>query len=218
MNDAPPLPAERNKRGCWFIGCSVLLVVLLAFAGIAAFVFYKSFKALDPYLATAPLDIQTATVPDAEFAALQERIADFTRVGPGAPPTLALTAADWNALIARSPEWEPAKGRVQVLIEESEFSVKTSINLDAFPGMGGKYLNGHIFLAPAITDGSLQLPVQRIVVDDQPMSPEAQKGFGEGLRAGFEDLLGQDPLLRPVIAKATRLTVENGTVIFHSGQ
>lgn len=218
MNDAPPLPAERRKRGCWFIGCSILLVVFLVFSAIGAFVIWKSVKAIDPYLATAPLEIQTAIVPDAEFAALQERIADFTRVGPGAPQSLALTAADWNALIARSPEWEAAKGRVQVLIEESEFSVKTSINLDAFPGMSGKFLNGHIFLAPAITDGSLQLPVQRIVVDGQPMTPEAQRGFGEGLRAGFEDLLGQDPILSPVIAKATRLTVENGTAIFHSGQ
>lgn len=218
MDEAPPLPPERNKRGCWFIGCSILFVVILGFSAIAAFVIYKGVKTFDPYLATAPLAITPATVSDEEFQVLQARIAEFTRVGPGAPSELALSAADWNALIARRPEWKEARGRAEVMIEGDALSVQSSIPLDAFPGMDGKFMNGRVFLEPAIADSRLRLPVRQIDVSTKPMLPEAQKSFGTGLQGVFEDLLAEDPILKPVVAKARSVSVRDGAVVFSAGE
>ncbi len=120
----PPLPPEppraEPRRGCFFYGCLVALVLFVA-GGIAAWFLVRHgldmlVETVEEHTDTEPMPLPESTMSEAEYRQLERRLAEFgAALDAGeVPPPLVLTGDDLNALIAHEPECEPLRDRLYV--------------------------------------------------------------------------------------------------------
>ena len=105
----PPDP-ERKRRGCFFYGCIVAVVIgalILLLVGLATWATYRATSQfIEQYAEDKPAPIPVVERPEPEVKALGARIdafADALSAGKATEP-LSLTSDEINALIAAVPE------------------------------------------------------------------------------------------------------------------
>jgi hypothetical protein len=168
--------AQPKKNGCFKrfgIGC-LTVIVLLAVGSFFAYRGAKAFvvKATAEYTETAPAQLPAVEMPEAEKAALFQRVDAFAQaVRAGQPaPELSLTAREVNALIQRSPD---LAGKVYVYIEDGRIRGDTSIPLEEIAPVGilkGRWLNGSASFTVDTVAGRIVVFIDSLSVRGKPVS------------------------------------------------
>jgi hypothetical protein len=174
--NAPPLPAPRKKRGCFFYGCLTLVIVtILAAVAVfftAKYALNKLAAYIEQYTDTAPAPLPPVEVTPNDYEKLQERLTAFQEAmdgGKGAE-ALTLTAAELNALIVNHASLREWKDRLRVSLEGDQVQGQLCLPLDAFaamPGLSrlkGRYLNGSTVLKASLENGLLDVHMMSIEV------------------------------------------------------
>ncbi len=141
---AYPPPKKSSGCGCFAGGC-LSVFVAAAFGLVLLFVcgWFVFSRALNSFTSNAPTEI-TVTVPsEAEYAEANAKFEQFRdAVRRDQTTTIAFTAADLNALIARHPDFASQRGRVHVSIDGTVATVEMSVPLKTVPLMKHRWFNG----------------------------------------------------------------------------
>lgn len=220
--DLPPTPpAAPKKRGCFFYGClvSVILgVVLVAGACLLGYYGLSKFASLaEEYTDTAPMQLPKVEVNPAAYEALQKRVKEFkAALDAGRSATLTLTAEELNMLVSgdtRPSEW---KGRVWFAIKDGSLGCQLSMPLDtmsAMPGLGrlkGRYLNGAASVRATMDTGTLVVTLQSLEVRGKPLPPEVLNAMK---RENLAKNAGNDPEVAAFLDKLTSVSVQDDKIV-----
>jgi hypothetical protein len=161
---------------------------------------------IEEYTETSPMAMAAVDMPAEEYSGLERRLQDFQtglREGRRLEP-LVLTARELNALIARKPELEAWRDKLQVELEGSRVKGQMSLPLDELaklPGLSrlaGRYLNGAAVLDVSLQNGRLDVRVNALEVKGQPLPREVlsqlrQHNLAQDLEQNraLADVLGQ---------------------------
>lgn len=213
----PPDP-ERKRRGCFFYGCIVAIVIgvlVLLLVGLGTWATYRAASQfVEQYAEDKPAPIPVVERPAPEVEALGARIdafGDALSAGTATGP-LSLTSDEINALIAAVPELrgviaielvgDKVRGQLSFPVERLGFPIGI-----LFPG---KYLNGTATIDARLVDGRPFLAVLDLEAKGKPV-PESFLGAirGKNLAEGLDD----DPKIAQAIRRLESVSVKDSKLI-----
>jgi len=193
MNASPPLhspsslPEKKSGCGCCAGGCGTLFVAGLALLALLVFGGWWVYGlALDSITSFEPVTLQLEPVSDAQFAAANEKLMQVrSATASHESVTVAFTAADLNALIARHPDFEEMKGRVHVAMADSLLTLDLSVPLAAvpLPRLKHRWFNGQAIFGMAYSDGNFSFNLRSLGANGRKV-PDS---FFQGLTSAFDD-------------------------------
>jgi hypothetical protein len=153
VNGQPPPLSQpqyippRQGSGCCAKGCLTLLILgflfLACVVGSSWYLYHK--LATNNLISDTPVDLRLEQPSDAQYRAAEDAL---TRVKSAKEAnreeTVAFTAADLNALLARDPDFEDLKGHVRVDIQNSAMTINVSAPLKMLrmSSLKGRWFNG----------------------------------------------------------------------------
>ncbi len=172
---AGPVQEPERPRGCFFYGC-ITALVLLALVVVGLLVALGILRGIrNRFTDTKPVPLPTVAVTAAQLAQLRHRVAEFedsVRLHRPTPP-LTLTGDELDALLQSSPEASAFKNQIYVSIQGDKLKGQVSIPLDrggqGFPFLHGRYLNGTGTFSISLHDGVLNVHMQDLEVNGQPL-------------------------------------------------
>jgi hypothetical protein len=213
MSQPTQAPPVKKGRGCFFWGCltCIVLFLIVCVAIFAVVQFAKS--QVRAYTDSAPMKLPKVEMADAEYKELQQRVRSFTDAldAGKATNTLTLTERELNALIAKSGRNNEFADRVYVSFEGDQVKGQISIPLPDIPLIGkGRYLNGEATFRVVLTNGTLFVSPQTIIVKGKPvpdrfMQPLKQENFAKDA--------ANDPKAAEAIGKFDSIVIQDGKVI-----
>lgn len=149
--------------GCF--GCGCLAVLILGFVciggllGTGWYVYHK--LATNNIISDSPTSVTLEQPTDAQYQTAEtslDRLKTASR--ERREETVAFTAADVNALLARHPDFHDLAGHARVEIAESVMTVSLSAPLDVFWSSGKRrWFNGTVRFSGRYEDGDFQLNI-----------------------------------------------------------
>jgi len=189
ISSSPPNPVEPKKGGkgkCCFIGCFLLLLVILV-TGVGGYFFVKKKvgELTAQFTADKPVTIQEPKATPQEVSDVFTRFDSFREAlasGKATAP-LVLSDHDINLLMYHHSAFEPVSGKTEVKIVDNKLSGKVSIKLDEYsdkiPLIGGmlkgRYLNGNATVSVSLKEGQPSLFLEGLTVNGKAVPPEVIK-------------------------------------------
>ena len=135
--------------GCCAFGCLTLLIIGFLFvAGVIGTAWYVYHKlATTELISDRPAEVRLEPPTDAEFAAAESALARL-KTRTGREETVAFTATDLNALVARDRDFRDLEKKVRIDIQDSVMTTTLSAPLDSlfWDGKGRRWFNGTLRL------------------------------------------------------------------------
>ena len=210
-----------KKRGCFFYGCLTLVILVLAgalatYLGVR-YVANKVTQLVNNYTDTAPIQLDTVTLPPAQMSVLRDRVAAFGQAlqNPSTPQELVLTAEEINALIGGDPSYKAFKGQLLVQIPGDQIKGKLSLPLqDIGPlKLKGRYLNGEASLRASLVNGELDVHLDSVIVKGQPLPAAVMTELKKNnLAAEFQ----KDPKNTANLEKFDNIQIKDGKLILRT--
>ena len=219
--------AETTKRGrgCFFYGAITFVLVLI---GVMLGIYFGARKAAQAaianYTATSPADLPRLNLSPAD----QERIArelaaNAQRAAQGqGGAELALGEQELNVLLRQAPQVEKVREQIYLQPEGDKLKAQMSLPLDQFEEwnsfrkkIGGgnftnRYLNGTAFLDLSVTNGTLQMAITNLVVNNQTLPEEFTKRIRN---MNFAQSANQNPELQQALQRVKNVAVKDGRVV-----
>ncbi|MDQ6913977.1 MAG: hypothetical protein M3128_14010 [Verrucomicrobiota bacterium] len=210
MDTPPPVPAPAAPQpqvvlpppkssgcGCCAGGCLTFIFaafvgcIILAFAG-----WFLCLGAVKKFTSDNPADIKITVPADGEFNAASAKFAQLKNaLATNQRTTIAFTAGDLNALIARHPDFATRKNRMHVALADSMATLDVSVPLNAarLPWMKHRWFNGSTRLRFSYDDNDFHFDPEWIEANGHQISGSflraAASSFGHSFTAGFEESL-----------------------------
>lgn len=213
MSQPTQPPPVKKGRGCFFWGCLTCIALFLVFC-ICVFAFIQYLKSqVRAYTDTAPMKLPKVEMTDAEFKELQQRIKTFTdALNAGkATNTLALTEHEINGWLVKSGRNNELADKVYVSLQGDQVKGQISIPLPDMPLIGkGRYLNGEATFRAVLTNGTLFVAPQTIIVKGKPVPDTVMKTLRQ---ENFAKDATNDPKAAEAIGKFDSIIIQDGRVI-----
>ena len=129
------------------MGCLAILIAgFLLMAGVIGTAWYVYHKlATTDLISDRPADVRLEPPTDAELRAAENTLARV-KTPTGREETVAFTATDLNALLARDPDFRELENRARIDIQNSVMTLTLSAPLDSvfWDGRGRRWFNGTV--------------------------------------------------------------------------
>lgn len=211
--------AEKKRRGCFFYGCIISIILgLFLFVGIPLALYfgfnYAVKTVVNNYADEQPMDLPIIEMPQAEVNSLRQKVDLFRQaISDNTPtPALELSSDELNALIFHDPQLAKLKGKAFVDFEGNKIKGQISIPLsDLNLGSGDSlYLNGTGIFEVSIQNGTLSAKMDSLEIKGHPL-PAKFSGWFQGKNL-FENAQ-IDPEAQKFINRISRLEVHDGKLI-----
>ena len=208
--------APAKKRGCWFYGCVTLAIVGVISLVVGIFVVRWALalpeKLVNDFTDSAPVPIESVTLPPPERTTLEERLTAFQAAldGRGGAPEIILTARELNALIAENID---LKGKLFVLIEDDRIKGRVSVPLKEDIGpfkVKGRYLNATASFKVSLSGGTLVVLLDDAEVNGRTLPALARN---ELRKTNLAEDAQRDPANAEKIARFESLRIAGGNII-----
>jgi hypothetical protein len=221
----PPVPprgtAPKQPKGCLFYGCLGLCV--LALAGLVMLYFGYQFvrsstnKIIAQYTDTNAVDLGHVELPPEDLKALQQRISQFSQAleSKTNAQELTLSAEEINGLIAAEGQGQTFRDRLFVHIQNNRLQGDVSIPLQDFGPLKlkGRFLNGAATFKVNMVNGNLDVRLDELRVNDQPLPSLLQAEFQNKNLA--EEMMN-DPKLRSFLNQLESVKIKDGRIIIRN--
>lgn len=216
----PAAPPRPRRLGCWFYGCTTLLVlVVVGVVGVilAVRALAKNFR--DNYTSTQPLKMERVELPPAEWTNLQQRIQAFSKaLDQGESHELVLSERELNAFIDTDPKFKEVADRIQATIQGEQIGGQVSFPLPnvsffKWTGLGGRYVNGHATFEVDLDNGELEVMLREMTVNNKPIPKEFAQEFQ---KKNLAQDMQQDADTQAAIKKYDSIKVTNSTLVLKS--
>ena len=229
MNPPPIAPIETTppkRRGCFFYGCIVSLVLAFVIGTVfvltMAYIIKRANAMVADYTDTQPATLPHDSMPASELKDLKDRLAVFGQAldaHSNVPPFI-LTGHDINGLMndafstAQAP-MDKFKNHLYVAVEDNRIKGQVSMAADKivhvpFIHTEGRYLNGAVAFKVVLTNQQLSVSIDQIEVKGKPL-PEQ---FMSGLRqANFAQNAQNDPSNSAAIGRFETIEIKDGKIV-----
>lgn len=171
------------------MGCmSFFLIGLAGFFILLGCSWFFYVRAVNTFTADAPVAIEVASPTEAEASAAQAKLDRFHEaLREKQATTIAFTAADLNALIARNPDFARSRGKVRVTIADSVATMELSVPLDSapFPRLKHRWFNGSTRMLFSYEDGDFIFDPQWIEANGNEVSGAFLRSFASSFSHSF---------------------------------
>lgn len=218
IDDLPPAPPAKKPRGCLFwLGITAILAVLVFGIGgyfLVRWGFDQLATAIETYSDPEPMPLPESTMSAEAYQDLAARVDAFAD-GAG-DPTLALSADDVNALIARHPAWSAWRGRLHVDMAGDTMTARVAFPLDAvaesfwrMERLVGRFLNATVTLQPSRSGGQTRIRLVDVELEGRQLPAE----FRAELKNQGRIDQAVEPYLGELPAKVQAFRVEDGKLV-----
>ena len=156
-------PPRRSGMGCFGACCLTSLIVgFICIVGVLGTGWYFYHKlASNNIISDSPTSVPLEQPTDAQYQSAETSLNRLkTASKESREETVAFTAADLNALLARNPDFHDLEGHVRVDIAESVMTVSLSAPLDKFWSSGKRrWFNGIVRFSGRYEDGEMKLNI-----------------------------------------------------------
>ena len=216
--------AETKKgRGCLFYGTITFILVVI---GVMAGIYFGARKAIltavSTYTAPSPAPIPQLILPPQEQNRIANELAREARRaidGQGTNEVI-LSDEELNILLKESPDLAPYSKQIYLQPEGDKLKAQVSIPLAQFEhwkelgrklrsDLGNRYLNGTAFLDVSVTNGTLRLSLQDLVVNGQSLPADFTSRI-EG--QNWADAANKNPDMQAALQRIEDIYVQDGKV------
>jgi hypothetical protein len=199
-----------RRGGCLAI-FGIVALILVILAAITAFVVGRMIhQQVDIYTSTSPVPVPKATISDADYAVVEQRVKTFRDAldNGAATDPLTLNERDLNAYLERSDPSGMGKN-VYLTLDGSQIKGQVSLPLDDMniSWVKGRYLNGNVTLDVALNNGHLMVFAQQIEVNGKSPPDSVMKGFAT---KNLAENAMRDPKQAAAIDKLDSIAVKDG--------
>lgn len=212
----------KNGAGCFVRGCLVVVIASIALAvilGVGGALLYQ--KVLNRFTAAEPVDVQVTAPTPAEY---QVARTDFDRlraaIANNREETIALSAADLNALVARDREFSGARGRVRFTMADSVMTLDLSVPVDSFPlpRLKNRWYNGTARFALNFEYDQFEIAPTLIEagswrVSDWILSPAFASSFNRSFSRSFHEAMQKNSQGAAVWSHIKSIKVEGDKLV-----
>jgi hypothetical protein len=207
-----------KKRGCFFYGCiTVLVLFVLATVTLVLGTRYAIHTMIDGVTEDKPVAITRAELPAPRMEEIQKRVDAFKAAldNPTNSFELVLTAEEFNALVASSPDMAAVKDRVYIRIEDDRVKADLSLPCDdlahfPFGRLRGRYLNGSAVLNVGLKDGQLNVRIESVKLKGKPVEGQFMTHL-QG--ANLAQDISREPKNAAAIGKFESIQIKDGKII-----
>ena len=207
--------AEGKKgRGCFFYGCVTLIIVaILAIAGIFFGIRYGIKYARDRYTANQPVAVAPVALPETEGQAVVKRVDEFKKQIQAGTATnaLVLTGDELDYWIRNSASAQ-LRDNMHVKITNDQVRAQLSMPLDALgPAWQGRFLNGDANVGITVRNGVVAFDLRSVTVGDKPVPPQILAGMSQNMEWKLQP---NDPNAA-LVTGFKDIEVKDGKIILH---
>lgn len=216
---------KRKGRGCFFYGTITFVLVLI---GVMFGLYFGARKAalaaVARYTATAPVQLPRLNVTPAEEERIANELARAAQQavsGQGAAE-VALSEQQLNVLVGQSPQVKSFRQHLYLQPEGDVLKAQMSLPLDQFEEwksftrkIGGgdltnRFLNGTAFLDLSVTNGTLQMSITNLVVNNETLPAQ----FTSRLKnQNFAQNANNNPELQTALQQVKDISVKDSRVV-----
>jgi hypothetical protein len=204
--------SARRRRGCFLPGCITLVVlVVLSLGGLV--VGYLSF--LHRFTSKQPTHFPPPNLTAEQMEQIHQRVNVFqnaVRAADPAPP-LSLSSEDLNALLTIEPALQPFTNRVHISgLNDQSIQAQVSVPLDKvrFPLMKGRFVNGDATFKVSVTNGTIFLRVEQVVVSGRPFPDRFMDAMRE---RNLATELNNNPRASVALNRLKSIEVKDGKLV-----
>ena len=211
MDTPPPVPSASTPQpqqvilpppkpsgcGCFAGGClTFLMAALVGGIVLACAGWFLYFGMVKKFTSDAPADIKISMPTEGEYNAAAAKFSQLKNaLSTHQASTIAFTATDLNALLARHPDFSSRRNRLHVSIADSVATLDISAPLDSahFPGMKHCWFNGSTRLRFSYDDDNFYFDPEWIEANGHQISGSFLRSFASSFShsftVGFEEEL-----------------------------
>jgi hypothetical protein len=156
--------------GCFAKGClTVLILGCILVVGVGGSIWFVYHKLATNLISDAPAAVRLEQPSEAQFRAAESSLARVKSTSAtGREMTVAFTAADLNALLAREPDFQDLENRARIEIQNSAITITLSAPLDSlpWPTMKGRWFNGSLRFSGAYESGMFRINLASATAGD----------------------------------------------------
>ena len=217
-------PSARSPlAGCAILIAAVGMMVFLI--GFSIFALFRQFNEIAKFTGEKPVPVEVTTLEnkETELNNLAERLEKFRQeLGGKSETSLALSADDLNLAIAAYEPFKELKSTFRVTkIEGETLHIAISFPLNGKPrftregetgwiASDSRYLNGTLVARPNLLKKEIVLSLDAIEI---PGAKVPQEFIDQMSPYRITERYLTDPVIGPVMAKLTRMSVADGKVI-----
>jgi hypothetical protein len=204
--------------------------MILVFIGVMVGLYFGTRQAIkmgvEMYTSTSPAEIPKLNLTAAEEKAILEKIqteGERARAGLG-PNPLVLDERELNVLLANTPALATIREHIYVQPEGTQLKAHMSLPLDQFEAwkelskkilsstMQGRYFNGTALLDAGVTNGTLNVVVTDLVVNNKSLPG---KFTAKMQSQNFAAEANKDPNIRALMERIERIEVRDSKVYIY---
>ncbi len=222
----PPPPSRTSGLGCFAKGCLTVIIVAMLLGVMLGGAGWYLWRNITPFVSQTPETVRIFPATDAQYQAVQAKIAPFVQAAnAGQAATLTLSADEFNTLVARDPAYAHLRGRLYLTIDHNELSADESLPINsASSGQQQVYFNGRIFFDASFAGGDFALVLRRL----EPLNggpspsmvtwlishPDFSRSFSRGFNESFHDALSKhNPAAEALIDRLHTIIVKDNQIV-----
>ena len=171
------------------MGCmSFLAMGFVAFLLFLGGLWYLYAKAVDMFTAERPIEIAATLPTEAEYAAAEAKANEMRNaLRSGRATTIAFTAPELNALIARDPDLARQRGRMRVDLADSMATLEMSVPLSGvnLPRVKHRWFNGSARFGFKYDESGFDFDPEWIEANGRQLSRDFLQGFANSFSGSF---------------------------------
>ncbi|HEV3410662.1 MAG TPA: hypothetical protein VG095_10235 [Chthoniobacterales bacterium] len=194
----PPLPQPvvpppaTSGWSCFAAGCMSLIAVgVLGLLLLLGGVWFLYVKAVDTFTSEHAVDIAaTAVSSESDFASADAKLTELNdAIYNEQSATIAFTAPELNALIARHPNFAEHRGRMLIELNEAIATVQMSVPLQntKLPRLRGRWFNGTARFGFSYENGSFEFDPDWLEASGHRMSGKFLRNLGDVFSESFTE-------------------------------
>ena len=173
------------------MGCTSMIgLAIVALLVLLGLIYWGFTRLVDNFTSTEPVVVQTAAPSESEYALANQKLTAVHEAEHNDQSvTVAFTAADLNALIARHPDFSEMRGKFRVAIANSIMTLEMSVPLHEvdIPRVRNRYLNGTARFELIYHAGDFNFSLRSVTANDHELSVALLQRFGDRFNDGFSE-------------------------------
>ncbi len=173
------------------MGCTTMFVVaLLGVALLFGGTWWAYIWAVDRFTSSGPQNVEVQAPSDQEFATATEKYDTIQAAAAGhRTVTVAFTASDLNALVARHSDFEDMRGKFRVAMANSLMTLEMSVPLREvpFPRIKHRWLNGTARFGLIFHEDAFAFSLKSLTANNRELSLNFLQGFESAFNKSFNE-------------------------------
>lgn len=186
MNDPQPPKKRMGCLGQGLIALAIIILLLVVIGGGGGWLIYN--KGINGFTSDRPANVTVDQPSDVAFQQAETQLRQLrTAVRNKTKTTMAFSATDLNALIARDPGFAGMRNKTRVDMSGNDMILDLSAPLDTvpLPRFKGRWFNGRVTFHFTYDLGQFSFATRALETNGHRMEDDGMRGFSSSFLRNF---------------------------------